>query len=374
MISCYGFHDEIRLKFMEEILEEQGFQVKKVFSDFDHLDKKKVSYEDSSIIEIQVPRYHKNISMKRLTSHMVFACRLKKVLKREKPELIIADIPPNAVGMSVASYKKKNKGCKVIFDVLDLWPESFPESKLLRLPFWFWKRMRTKALPQGDYVTLECNHYKEFLEGSLREGKTSTLYLCKPPMKERLQFNHQEEALSFCYLGSINNIINIFAIVEMLRMIRRKRKVKLYLIGDGERREFFLNQLKVNKIPVEYLGLVFDDEVKHDVFRRCHFGINMYKDNVVVGLTMKSLDYFRAGLPTINMNIVDTGILVKKYNAGINLAGDSWSKGIDELIELNPKEWNTMHKNTQRMFDELFSQAVFKEKFEKVLERCELKP
>ena len=371
LISCYGFHDEIRLKYMESILREQGVQVKKVFSNFDHLNKRRVSYKKTNIIEIKVPSYHKNISLKRLCSHMLFSYKLRKVLNQERPDLVIADIPPNTIGMSVAAYKKKNKSCKVIFDVMDLWPESFPESMLMKLPLWFWKRIRTKALPQGDYVILECNHYKKFLKGSLREGKYSVLYLCKSPLKEKLQFFHQEETLNFCYLGSINNIIYISAIIEMLKAIQHKREVKLYLIGDGEKRDYFLNQLKVNEIPVEYLGLVFDDEVKHDILRRCHFGLNMYKDNIVVGLTMKSLDYFRVGLPIINMNIADTGVLVKEYQAGVDLTGDQWSKGIDELIELNSKEWKTMHENTYRMFHELFSEEIFIEKFRKVLERCE---
>ena len=370
LVSCYGFHYDIRFKYVRSILEERGFQVKLVFSNFDHLGKQDVFYEDSDIIGIQVPSYQKNISVKRLYSHMIFSSKLKKVLISEKPDLIIADIPPNTVGRSVAWYKRKNEKCKVIFDILDLWPESFSESKVLKVPFWFWKRIRTSALPKADYVTLECDYFKRFLVENLKEEGHSVLYLCKPPLKERLNFIHQEEILSFCYLGSMNNIINIPDIVRLFKGIGKKRKIKLTLMGDGERRDYFIEQLKSNGIDVDYLGLIFDETLKNDVLRRCHFGINMYNDNVIVGLTMKSLDYFRVGLPTINMNIYDTGVLVREYQSGFELSKEHWDERIDEIANVQEEEWRRLHENTLRMFHEQFSEAVFKNRFEQVLERC----
>ena len=374
MVSCYEFHYGIRFKYVRRILEERGFQVKMVFSNFDHLKKQEISYEDSQIIGIKVPAYQKNISVKRLYSHIIFSCKLRKVLNKEKPDFIFADIPPNTIAGSVAWYKGKNRECKVIFDVLDLWPESFSNSKALKMPFWFWKRVRTVALPKADVITLECDYYKVFLEDSLKGSQYSTLYLCKPPLKERLRFSHgdfhEKSALNFCYLGSMNNIINIPAITKMLTTIHQKRPVKVYLIGDGERREFLISQLKKNGIDVEYMGLVFDESPKSDVFRKCHFGINMYNDNVNVGLTMKSLDYFRVGLPTVNMNIYDTGILVKGYQSGFDLSRDNWNEVIEEIVTIKEEKWNFLHENTIQMFQEKFSEAVFHKNFNEVLERC----
>ena len=374
LVSCYEFHYGIRFKYVRSILEERGFQVKMVFSNFDHLKKQEISYEEPQMIRIKVPAYQKNISVKRLYSHIIFSYKLRKVLKKEKPGLIFADIPPNTIAGSVAWYKEKNRECKVIFDVLDLWPESFSNSKILKVPFWFWKRIRTSALPKADVVTLECDYYRHFLEGSLKENQYSTLYLCKPPLKERLpfshEFSHEEGVLNFCYLGSMNNIINIPAITKMLNTIHQKRPVKVTLIGDGERREFFIRQLKENGIDVEYLGLVFDENLKNDLLRKCHFGINMYNDNVIVGLTMKSLDYFRVGLPTVNMNIYDTGILVKGYQSGFDLSRDNWDQVIEEIVTIREEKWNQLHENTIRMFQEKFSEAVFRKNFNQVLERC----
>ena len=377
LVSCYEFHYDIRFKYVRSILEERGFQVKMLFSNFDHLKKQEISYHEPGIIRIKVPAYQKNISVKRLYSHIIFSYKLRKVLKMEKPDLIFADIPPNTIAGSVAWYKGKNRECKVIFDVLDLWPESFSSSKVLKVPFWFWMRIRTQALPKADAVTLECDYYKHFLEECLKGNPYSILYLCKPPLEEELQFSHEsfheKSALNFCYLGSMNNIINIPAITKMLTTIQQKRPVKVYLIGDGERREFFIRQLKKKGMDVEYLGLVFDENLKNDVFRKCHFGINMYNDNVMIGLTMKSLDYFRVGLPTVNMNIYDTGILVEDYQSGFNLSRKSWNEVIEDIVTIQEEGWNSLHENTIKMFQEKFSEAVFRNNFNQVLERCGIK-
>ena len=375
LVSCYEFHYDIRFKYVRSILEERGFQVKMVFSNFDHLKKQKVSYKEPQVIGIDVPAYQKNISVKRLYSHIIFSYKLRKVLKEEKPNLIFADIPPNTIAGSVAWFKEKNPDCKVIFDVLDLWPEPFSSAKVLKVPFWVWRRIRTKALPKADVVTLECDYYKHFLKDSLKGNQYTTLYLCKPPLKERLsfshEFSHEEGALSFCYLGSMNNIINIPAITKMLSTIHQKRPVKVYLVGDGERREFFISQLKENGMDVEYVGLIFDENLKNDVFRKCHFGINIYNDNVIVGLTMKSLDYFRVGLPTVNMNIYDTGILVKDYQSGYDLSLENWDQVIEDIVTITEEKWNHLHENTLKMFQEKFSEAVFKRNFNEILENDE---
>lgn len=45
---------------------------------------------------------------------------------------------------------------------------------------------------------------------------------------------------------------------------------------------------------------LYDFQRKQEVFDQCNYGFNVMKPSVVVGLTMKSLDYMCAGLPIIN--------------------------------------------------------------------------
>ena len=54
---------------------------------------------------------------------------------------------------------------------------------------------------------------------------------------------------------------------------------------------------------------------------RCHFGFNLMKPDVRVGLTMKSVDYFRHDLPILNNIPADTAELVDREQVGVNGGG-----------------------------------------------------
>lgn len=354
LISCFGYY-ELRLKHVEKVLQQRGYEVKVVFSNFDHILKKTATYENKNLILVDVPSYKKNISFKRMFSHLMFSHNLNAVLKTEKPDLIYALVPPNTIARSVIRYKEANINTKVIFDVFDLWPESFPIGTSKFPLFIPWKNIRNKALKKADYVFLECEYYRKYINEYLPMHKNDVLYLSKSEMEKELTYNIDSEQLNFCYLGSINHIIDIDAIVSFLVNVKKNRAIKLHIIGDGENKTRFLDLLDENNINYQFYGKVFDDNEKSKIFQECHFGINMYTENVVIGLTMKSLDYFQVGLPTINMNIYDTGHLVEEYQSGYNLNNERMENVVAEISSLTLAEWNEMHINTLKMFNELFS-------------------
>ena len=61
---------------------------------------------------------------------------------------------------------------------------------------------------------------------------------------------------------------------------------------------------------------------KKQIFDKCHFGLNIMKDTVCVGLTAKSIDYFQAGLPILNSIQIDTKDIVNKNLFGFNVTDD----------------------------------------------------
>lgn len=66
------------------------------------------------------------------------------------------------------------------------------------------------------------------------------------------------------------------------------------------------------------------------------------KDSVMVGLTMKSMDYMCGGLPMINTIKGDTAKICDEYLVGYNLSKDS----INEIVSLLEKE--TIDENRQK--------------------------
>ena len=75
------------------------------------------------------------------------------------------------------------------------------------------------------------------------------------------------------------------------------------------------------------------------------------KDSVFVGLTMKSIDYFEAGLPILN-----------------TIKGDTW-KFVDELGIMALQK---SRKEVRSFFDKNFTKGVFREKVLRIISTLNL--
>lgn len=125
LISGFGWYNS-RLQPVRELLESDGYETVSYLSDFDHRSKSYIVDKNSECEYIHVPAYKKNLSIKRLISHYVFGEQLKRVLEKEKPDLIYCMLPPNSAAKHCLRYKKKIPQCKYFVDLIDLWPESMP--------------------------------------------------------------------------------------------------------------------------------------------------------------------------------------------------------------------------------------------------------
>lgn len=119
------------------------------------------------------------------------------------------------------------------------------------------------------------------------------------------------------YLGSINNLIDIPRISAFLRALSSFLPVRLHVIGDGESRAAFFQASKDAGAEVVFHGPVFEEVEKDRILRSCHFGLNVMKPSVCVGLTMKSVDYLRHGLPLISTIAGDTEELIQSRGFGL---------------------------------------------------------
>lgn len=301
-------------------------------------------------------------------SHHNFAKRALQEVNNIKPDILYVIAPPNTLLKQAAKYKKKNN-VKLYFDIIDLWPETLPiKSKiknLLHIPLKMWSNLRDKNLTKADAVITECNLYQKILNKKLEKVEKHTVYVADN--KYNTNVSLRKEQLDICYLGSINNIVDVDFICKIVKHINEKRKVKFHIIGDGEKREELVNYIKNNKIDFEYYGKIYDDERKARILEKCYFGINIMKDNVCVGLTMKSIEYFKFGLPIINNIKADTYDVVEKYSVGYNINNGNFDEIISEISNIDGKKNIEMRQNVSNMFDELFTVEKFKDKIKHIL-------
>jgi hypothetical protein len=263
-----------------------------------------------------------------------------------------------------AQYKKKNQKTTLIIDLIDMWPEALPFPKILKMvfPLSSWKSLRDSYLCHADQVVTECNLYQTKIRLAYKDKIMHTLYLAKNMTINSPIPVLDENKLSLCYLGSINNIIDIDAIGELVKNICNfSIKVDFHIIGDGEKKTTLLKCLNSAGANVQYHGKIFDEKEKQKIFNTCQFGINIMKQSVFVGLTMKTLDYFAAGLPIINNLHGDTWSLIEELNLGINLEN---GYSIKEIVGFNTLQ---AREQIQAFFKQELSIESFNKKVQSIL-------
>ena len=363
-ISCtHHYHERIRP--VETALAAAGYQITYITSDFSHTAKAPLRVELPNCIQIPTRPYAKNISPQRILSHICFAKDAMAAVRKLQPDLLYVEIPPNSLCRAAARYKKENPGVKLIFDVFDMWPESFPgrrAKQLLALPFAVWARFRNKGLPKADFVFTECDLYRRKLHRFLAEETTQTLYLCRQsattPAPKLLP---EEEALHLCYLGNINNIIDIPTIGALIGQIQQIRPVVLHIIGDGESRSSFIASVEATGAQVIFHGKIYDPQAKQAIFDKCSFGLNIMKSSVCVGLTMKSVDYFAGALPILNSIEGDTWELVSQRDMGINVSREDLADAARQAAGITPQRQQALGAHTLQAFYDLFTEERFQQ-------------
>jgi glycosyltransferase involved in cell wall biosynthesis len=367
LVNCFDTYED-RIDLIHDFFINRGNDVTVIQSNFRHFKKEHRTENKQDFIFVESKPYYKNMSIDRLTSHYSFAKDAFKIVDKINPDLLYVFVPPNSLAKFANDYKRKNKNVKLIFDLIDLWPETMPVGKVKNYPpFTFWRRMRDSNLKYANLVITECNLYQSILEDVLKGIKTETVYLAKRDLKVISLPEIKIDEVQLCYLGSINNIIDISKIKAIIKSINEIKPTILHIIGDGESKDVLINEIKETGAKVEYHGRIYDPQKKQEIFDRCHFGLNIMKNTVCVGLTMKSIDYFQHGLPIINNIQADTTNIVEQYGIGVNVTNTNIEEIANKVSNARVDEYLEMRKNAKKAFNDLFSQIAFEESLNQLI-------
>lgn len=320
LISCSD-HYVHRMIYWDRSLQSMGYQTTYVTTDFLHVEKTTYRCPVEGCVQLHVMPYRKNLSVQRILSHRMFAQKVLRYLEEQNPDVVVSLLPPNFLAKYLGQYKKRHPQTKLIFDIFDLWPETFPSSKVKKIlapVFRVWANLRDRNLGTADFVTTECDLFRRRL--ALDPQSSQVIYFSLPPYEGVAEADPlPRDRAEIAYLGSINNIIDIPRIVAVLGALQRRLPTTLHIIGGGERSEEFQASAAAAGIDVRFYGKVFQEEEKHRILAGCHFGLNIMKDSVCIGLTMKSVDYLRHGLPLISNIAADTEELIASQGVGVHV-------------------------------------------------------
>ncbi len=367
IINCFDTYEE-RIDLIRDFFIDQGHAVTVIQSDFRHIKKVHRTDRKKDFIFVKSKPYYKNISVSRLLSHYNFAKDAIKLVKEIKPDLLYVIVPPNSLAKFAAQYKREHDDLKLIFDLMDLWPETMPVGKIKKFPpFNYWRVMRDSSLIFSDFVITECNLYQLVLGNVLNGLKTATVFLAKRDINVISTPILSENEMHLCYLGSINSLIDISMIKSILKSINDIKPTTLHIIGDGESKDLLVSEAEEAGAKVAYYGKIYDPQEKQNIFDRCHFGLNIMKESVCVGLTMKSIDYFQYGVPIINNIQGDTVELVNKFGIGFNILNENIEQFARTVTACDIDGLMRQRQNTREVFEELFSSKSFSSMLERVV-------
>lgn len=345
-------------KFVNDYVK-KGYDVIYVTSDFDHMTKKRYCFNEyKNSKQLHVISYRKNLSISRILSHLMFSYKTFYMLLACKPELVYVEVPNNSLVKSSAKYKKINNA-EIIVDVFDMWPESMPvktKNMIVNWGFDIWRNFRNKNLKFADQIWIECDYYRELLSAQKINLPMETRYLKLKNAETSIEMKVSEEEIDLCYLGSINNIIDISLIEKIVSEFEKNRRTRIHIIGDGERKDEFLDILKKNSIEIIDHGKVYEIDKLQEIFNQCWFGINVLREDLAIGITMKSISYFRGGLPIINTVQGDTSRFVEECNIGINVDRHDVKSCVLRILNITKDDLACMKNNTRNLFEQKFAE------------------
>ncbi len=296
-----------------------------VTSDFDHTSK--VKRENRSCppfartIYLEARPYHSNVSLGRLISHLLFSFKAAAYFRnnRDKYDVIYATAPLNLLTWLV--FTQAGSKTKIL-DIVDIWPDVLPFSpvtrKALAPVFVVWKWLFKSAVAKVDIVMAVSDSFIQ----------EASCYVSNKACVRRFYIGHErlvskvrkQPIFTIAYVGNLGYLYDFDTLLNVLAEAELRNDVQLFLIGQGDRQEWLVGELKRRNLHYCVFGTVFDPVCLSEILRSCHAGFNGYI-NTTAAFSYKAATYFAAGLPIINSMRGDLQYLVKKHGLGENYEG-----------------------------------------------------
>jgi glycosyltransferase involved in cell wall biosynthesis len=376
-IIISNFHEDAmvsRSNMAFKYFTDRNYETIVLCSNFSHSLKEFRYFEKLNVVELKTIRYNSNLSLKRILSHAKFAFEVYKYLVKSSSDIIYLNLPPNILVLAFLFLKQK-KDRKIIIDIVDLWPESFPHDNYIKKILLFFlgilpKYIRKKGIARCDYCLAESDFFYSRLELHKKE-KASTIYL-KKFQTEEPDASQISNLFSVAYLGNIGNIYDFESLFTLLTKIGKKRQLHLHVIGSGPMSKWFFTNLETLKINYTYHGATFDEELKKKVLPSCWFGFNGYKQDTEVALSYKSIDYLSYGVPILNSAKEDTYKLVTYEKIGFNFEPENLNELIEILSNISQTEIIVMKKKAYSVFRAKFSGQSYYDEMDSVINQIYL--
>ncbi len=325
-----------------------------VTTDFDHAEKRHVEIAAcepfAEVVQLKTDPYHNNVSVARLWSHLLFGLRAAAHFRRyrHRYSVVYTTVPLNVLSWLVF---RQAEGKTKIVDVVDIWPDVLPFSKLLRRlgapMFAAWKWFFRSAVAKADAVLAVSD---EFLEEARRfaspSAKMKRFYIGHERL---LSAAPKQPVFTIAYVGNLGRLYDFETLLDVLSTDELRATAQLFVIGSGDRQEWLIAELERRNIRYRFFGPVFGKDRLAGILRSCHVGFNGYA-NTTAAFSYKANTYFAAGLPIVNSMGGDLQRLVAERGLGENYRAGDRRQLSECLLRLQANGTAAMSANCANFF------------------------
>lgn len=363
--------DNVRFRYLAEMLADKGHAVEILSSSFDHETKKQRQLENYNetykVFWIVEPGYPKNVCLKRFFSHYIWGRNVLKYIKKreKKPDVIYCAVPSLTGPNLVAKYCEEEQ-IRFVIDVQDLWPEAFQMivnipvlSDIAFAPF--------KALADGIYKRADaiCAVSDTYCQRALSVNKkcrdTTTVFLgtelatfdtyaAEKPILEK-----PDGEIWLAYCGTLGSSYDLTCVIDALALLDDSR-IRFIVMGDGPKKTEFEEYAETKKIRVTFTGRLTYNKMC-SLLASCDITVNPIVHNSAGSIINKHADYAASGLPVVNtQECEEYRNLVDEYHMGFNCRNnDAGDLAVKLQLLVNDQQLrHEMGKNSRRCAEERF--------------------
>ena len=373
-----------RFRAIAEALVNAGFEVDLITSTFQHWDKAQrdttlscytgLPYRVRFIYE---PGYSKNLDVKRILSHRVFARNLRAFLLgrfADKPrayDLVYSEIPPNDMALACAEVARNN-GVPYVCDVNDLWPEAMRmavdvpvASDIAFAPFArdarrVYRLMSAAVGTSDEYANRPgLDRVGPYEKRTVYVGNNLAVF-DEGAAAHAAEVNKPEGEFWVIYAGMLGASYDIETLIRAAKRANASdSRIRCKLLGDGPDRQR-LEAIAVElEAPVDFVGYA-PYELMAAYLCASDVTVNSLVKSAAQSIVTKIGDYCAAGIPMINTgSSPEMRGKLDEWGIGVNVVAEDEQVLAEAILMLagNPDLCAEMGARARKVAEEQFDQA-----------------
>ena len=347
-------------------LSKNNFQVVWWNTNFSHAEKKfrnKIVLDNCELLLLPGIKYKSNTGIRRLLSSVLLFSFFFQIISifKKKPNIIFLSGPILFVSLYTLLLKFLFN-VKVVCELRDLWPEGSVNQakgfkkiifKIISIIPYISRYLVFKSSDYNIYLNQKFKSHAENLYSFLIK-KPSVISLPSPIIDfnkikdySNNKFKKNNDEIWAIFSGTLGDSHNQEIVLNSLKYlnISVKKKLKIFISGDGHNRDRLLKIIKENKLKNVFLTGYLSHSDYLLLLKRSNFGLSFYHSHSPVSFPTKVMDYINAELPMIMSGSVDASKVIDENDCGIVIRKDNEVEIAKAISTMCDNEKLSVYKN-----------------------------